>query len=238
MLLVTRIRPDPRDIAAHLDHYYPGYQPRAVAGIGANVPTPPLLRHYPRLVAAVFSFAAQGTMVMIMAMTAFVLDYHGHQLPAISLAVAIHVAGMFAFSLPFGRLCDVVGRRRMLFIGAGIEAIGALLVPVESYWVIVSATFLVGLGWSCINVASTAMIADTTRANERGAAVGLNDTLSNLSAISLPLLAGPMVEFLGLQSIGILGLVLMAIPLACLLRLREPTPGQYLEPIGKAARPG
>ncbi|MCL4369201.1 MAG: hypothetical protein M1337_08590, partial [Actinobacteria bacterium] len=63
--------------------------------------------------------------------------------------------------------------RHMCVLGASLAA-GALA----------AAAFPpVGLGWSCINVASTAVIADTTQPHERGRAVGTIDVFASGAAI-------------------------------------------------------
>lgn len=230
LVLISFMRPDPKDIAANLARYYPDYKPLMPSasvkpgniGIGA------FLRHYPKRVAFVASFAAQGNMTMIMAMTSLALAHHGHALPSISISVSIHVLGMFAFSMPLGKLADALGRRSMLVAGTVITILGTLLVPTSPEYVVITlGTFLVGLGWSCVNVAATAVIADTTQPQERGRAIGTNDALASASAIVLPLLAGPLVDIFGLNSIGVLGVLLMLAPLPLLIRLREPSPGKY-----------
>jgi MFS family permease len=230
--LVFLVRPDPRDIAAHLERYYPGYRPPERAQTATGAP-PPLsvrecLRDYPKQVAFVTSFALFGNMSMMMAMNAVALAHHGHGLPAISLSVALHIIGMFGLSLPLGRLADAVGRRIVMLLGLGLAGIGGLLVPTSpDYWVVTLGTFLVGLGWSCSNVAGVALLADTTPPLARGRVIGLNDTIAGAASISLPVLAGPLVEVAGLSSLAVVSAALMVAPLILLLRLREPSPGRY-----------
>jgi MFS family permease len=173
----------------------------------------------PRLqVAFAASFAAQGNMSMIMAFTALALEHHGHPLPAISVAVTIHVIGMFGFSLPLGWLTDRMGGDAAMLLGFLFLAGGAILVPATShYWIIVTGTFTVGLGWSAATVAATAVIADATHASERGRAIGAADTAS-AAAIALPLLAGPAVELFGLSALGVLGGSLVVPPFVLCLR--------------------
>jgi len=179
----------------------------------------------PRLqVAFAASFAAQGNMSMIMAFTSLALEHHGHPLPAISLAVAIHVVGMFGFSLPLGWLADRAGRRAVMLLGFLFLAGGAILVPATSrYWIIVTGTFLVGLGWSAATMAATAVIADATHTFERGRAIGTNDTASAAAAFGLPLLAGPAVELVGLPALGIVGVALIVPPVVLLLTRSKET---------------
>ena len=233
--LVFRVRPDPLEIARNLAQYYPGQiEPPTAIDAGEAEGTAPstgfwaFVRHYPKLVAFVSNFAAQGNMVMIMAITALVLDHHGHDLPAISLAVSIHVLGMYGLSLPLGSITDRAGRKPVLLAGAVISGGGSLLVALTSdYGIITAGAFLVGIGWSCVNVASTAVLSDTTTAGERGRAIGTSDAFGGVSNILLPLAVGPIAEGLGMAAVGITGAVLMAIPLGMLLWLNETTPGCY-----------
>jgi len=169
---------------------------------------------------------------MIMAFTSLALEHHGHALPAISVAVTIHVIGMFGFSLPLGWLTDRVGRHAVLLLGFLFLAGGAGLVPLTSrYWIIVAGTFLVGLGWSAATVAATAIIADATHTFERGRAIGANDTASAAAAIAVPLLAGPAVELFGLSALGLLGVGLMVPAFVLLMaRSKEPPAPDYDSP--------
>ena len=232
IVLVLLVRPDPKEIAANLGKYYPGYTAppqRPNAGNG-QTGLAVLLRNYPRQVAFVASLAVQGNMAMMMAMTALVLSHHGHPLPHISFAVSIHVIGMFGLSLPLGRLTDRLGRRWVLVMGLILAGAGSVMVAAtSSYWTITSGIFFVGVGWSCVNVAATALIADTTGPAERGRAVGANDAISSAGGIVLPLVAGPMVEYAGLASLGFLGVAIMVVPMFLVLRLRESSPGVYEE---------
>ncbi|MBI3979607.1 MAG: MFS transporter [Chloroflexi bacterium] len=228
--LVLLVRPDPREIGAHLERYYPDYVPPVHdAGARVTMDLGAFIRHYPRQVAFVCSFATQGNMALMMVMTALVLAHHGHSLPSISLSVAIHVIGMFGLSLPLGSLADRIGRRAVMLAGVVLAGAGTLLVPVTpDYWVVTAGIFLVGLGWSCVNVAASALLVDTTAPAERGQAIGINDTFSATSAIVLPLVGGPVVEYLGFSFLAPFGVALMVVPFILLLRLRETSPGKYM----------
>ncbi|MBI4492327.1 MAG: MFS transporter [Chloroflexi bacterium] len=227
---VALVRPDPKEIASHLDRYYPGCQPepRAARAGAGRVSVGALLRHYPTRVAFVTNFAGFGAMSSAMVVTSLALAHHGHSLPAISLAQSLHSSGMFAFSLPLGRLADRLGRRAILMPGIAVEAAGALLVVLTSdYWLVTLGTFLVGFGWSGINVTTTALLADATRPLQRGQAVGINDSLAAAASILFPLLVGPMGELFGLASTGLLSVALMAVPLLMLLTQGDPSPEKH-----------
>jgi MFS family permease len=243
--LLMAIRPDPKTIGQDLQRYWPDYRPPApraeaatavkTSGLGM------LTKSYPRLTAYIAMAAAQGSMSMMMAMTAIVLEHHNHSLQAISISVTAHALAMFAFSIPLGKLADRIGRKTVLTAGVIVSAIGALGVPLTAdYFVITFSTFLVGLGWSAANMASTALIADTTAAEERGQAIGVGDTLAASFNVITPISGTLLIGFLGLIPIGVIGAAFMAVPLAMLLRVREYGVGVYAAepaaPVGTEAR--
>lgn len=230
MALVLLIRPDPKTIAQNLEKYYPGY----VAPASERAPAPEgrrlsdWLANFPLATAFANSFAALGVMSMMMAMTSLALDHHGYGLSVISISVSLHVVGMFGFSIPLGRLSDRYGRRNVMLLGNVITAVGSILVPTSpEYAVITLGTFLVGLGWSCVNVASSALITEVVGPSERGRAIGLSDTISQSSSIVLPLAGGVLVEWVGLPALAVVALLVLAGPVIMLSRLREPKPGTY-----------
>ncbi len=233
LAMVMRVRPDPKEIAANLGDYYPDYvapeiQQRQTGKVGILH----FLNHYPKLAAFVAMFCVQGNMNMMMTMTALALRRHDFSLSAISLSVAIHVMGMFGLSLPLGKLTDRVGRRNVMLLGLVLASAGSwFVVATSTYAVITTGTFLVGLGWSCVNIAATALYADTTSPSERGRVIGANDTFTAAAAISMPLVGGVVVEYLGMSVLGIFGMALMVPALVFLLRLRETSPGVYEDPV-------
>ena len=232
MAMVLRVRPDPKEIAANLGDYYPDYIPPEIPQTPAGkVGILYFLNHYPKLTAFVSMFCVQGNMNMMMTMTALALRRHDFSLSAISLSVAIHVMGMFGLSLPLGRLADRVGRRNVMLLGLVLASAGSwFVVATPSYTIITTGTFLVGLGWSCVNIAATALYADTTSPSERGRVIGANDTFTAAAAISMPLVGGVIVEYMGMPVLGIFGMALMVPALLFLLKLREPSPGVYEDP--------
>jgi MFS family permease len=208
----------------HLDEFYPGAEPpRPRTGMELPTSFQTFLRDPRKLTAFITTFAVQGNMSMMMAMTAYTLDHHGHALPLISTAVALHVMGMFGLSIPLGRLADRIGRKPVMMGGVVVAGVGSLMiVATDAYWIITLGTVLVGIGWSAATVAATALIADTSSPAERGRAIGANDTFAAASGIVLPLLGGPIAEVFGLVTVGVVGAALTAIPLGFHLRLNEP----------------
>jgi MFS family permease len=229
-VLIARIRPDPREIALHLEDYYPGYQ-RAARQPQSNTGQPELgslLRSYPQVVALVSMFVLYGNMSMLMSMTPLVMAHEGMSLTAISLTVAIHVAGMYGLSAPLGRLADRFGRRPVLLLGLSLSTLGTGLAALgTAYMPIVLGLFLIGVGWCCGNVATPAIIADTTAPEVRGRAMGLNLSLSALASVTTPLLGGFLMDRFGPAELLVVSVAVLCPCLAIVLRLREIAPGQY-----------
>ena len=148
MLTVRLIRPDPKEIGMTLDRYYPEARP---APPPANGPTgfqaSRLLAFAPTRLAIVSNCAATGNMTIVMVLTSLVLAHHGHSVSEIAFSHMFHTAGMFAFTIPLGRLADRVGRAKVMFPGVAITLGGAALVSfTHGYWLVTLGTFLVGLG--------------------------------------------------------------------------------------------
>lgn len=219
MILVTFVRPDPKEIGMHLDHYYPGHVQRTPAPTGADpaFSIGRLLRQRPTRLAIVSNCAAQGNMSIIMVLTSLVLAHHGHALWAIALSHVFHTAGMFAFTIPLGRLADRFGRGRVMFPGVAMTLVGAVLVAYTSGYVWVTlGTFLVGLGWAAANVAATALIADNAATPERGRAIGVADSFAGATSVFTALVTGPLIEWSGLPAAGLTAVLVAAVPLLML----------------------
>ena len=231
LLLVMLVHPDPKYIGANLGRYWRGYvapAPLPAPAVAAKVSPLEYARDYPKLATFVSSFFVQGNMSMMMALTALALDAHGHDLSAISLAVAIHVVGMFGLSLPLGWLADRAGRKPVMLGGVIVGGISSVVIVASSdYWVVVLGSALVGVGWAGVNVAATALLSDIAPAAERGRVIGSNDTFASLAHVSMPIAGGLLAQAFGLQCVGWTTLALSLIPAAFLLRLQEPAPGRF-----------
>jgi MFS family permease len=219
MVFVSFVRPDPKVIGLDLTQYYPGYKPpprppRAEA-VGFSVMT--LLRNAPIRLAIASNSAGQGNMSIVMVLTSLVLMHHGHSLSAIAFSHMFHSAGMFAFTIPLGKLADRFGRERVMYPGVATALIGAGLVTFTSAFVTITlGTFLVGLGWAAANVAATAFIADHYDTAERGRAIGVNDSFAGGMTIATALVTGPLVQWGGLPAAGITAVVVAMVPLLML----------------------
>jgi MFS family permease len=225
---ILAVRPDPRDIAAELHRYFPSVPPpdESLNGIRAHrITIGGLLDHAARRSAILCNAACHGNMSITMVTTSLVLAHHGSTLAEISVAGALHGAGMFGFSLPLGWLSDRLGRRTVLVGGVGVATLGAILVAWgHDYPVVTIGSFLVGLGWAASHVSTTALIADTTESYARGRAIGLSDSLASATSIAAAVVTGLVFTSSGIGATGYIALLLMAPALALALQLPSAQP--------------
>ncbi len=213
MFMVLMVRPDPKEIGMNLGRYYPGYvAPERKPGPVVEFNWLEMLRQ-PRIRAAIIANGAgQGNMTVVMVLTSLVLHHHGHSLTEIAASHMFHTVGMFAFTVPLGRLADRIGHEKVMYPGVVISLIGAALVAFTGGWLLITlGTFLVGLGWAGGNVAATALIAESYETHERGRAIGVNESIAGGINMAAALITGPVMAVGGLPATGLFA-ILIALP--------------------------
>ena len=227
--LVYFIRPDPLEIAKDKGRFYPRIEvKRRVNSDIRKISISSLLRKYPVIAAIVNGTLAVGVMMMIMALSSVILRQNNYGLTMISVAIALHVLGMFGFSTIFGRLADRRGRKLMFYIGSVVLAFSGLVTPLmKDYWAITGGLFLVGVGWSAVNVGSTAMLGDSVPPTSMGQIMGINQLVGGALGLFIPTLGGTIAEGYGFPAVGVASLVLSIPILLMAFRLSESTPGVY-----------
>jgi MFS family permease len=219
MAMVTFVRPDPKEIGMNLERYYPDYKapPKLPPGQQSEFSIRALLRSRPTRLAIISNCAGQGNMSIVMVLTSLLLAHHGHSLTAIAFSHMFHAVGMFAFALPFGWLSDRYGREWVMYPGVATTLVGAIFVTfMGDYWSVTLGTFLVGLGWSAANVASTALLADKAETSQRGRAIGVNDSGAGAMTVLAAAVTGPLVECSSLPAAGLAAALIAAVPLILL----------------------
>lgn len=146
-----------------------------------------------RSVAALASVYAMRMLGLFMVLPVFVLlgdDLEGATPALIGLAIGIYGLGQAVLQIPFGMLSDRFGRKRMIYIGLALFAMGSLLAAsAESIYVVIAGRILQGAG--AIASVLMALLSDLTREEERTkamASVGVSIGLS----FSLSLVLGPL----------------------------------------------
>lgn len=161
--------------------------------------------------ALVALLTSQVVMVSLMTMTPVHVEHQGGSLTIVGLTISLHVAGMFGLSPVVGLLVDRIGHRATISIGIAIFA-GSLATAIfasGSLAGVMVALILLGLGWSFMNIAASALfstvIADRSRASAQGGA----DALSNLLGATASFAAGPLMVTTSFSVLGIVAAVLL-----------------------------
>ncbi len=241
VVLLARLRPDPREIAQRLSEYFPGVDEsgqtidatvHSIPSVSRRASVTEIVTSRPAQAAMVAMACAQATMNMMMATSSLMMKFHGHSIGTISLALMAHIFGMFALSVPVGRLADRVGRRPVLIGGALLTASSGLLftLGVHLAWVAATAFYLVGFGWCLAFVSGAALLSDLSGPLTRARVLGLTDVLSHVMAVVASVSSGILLSRGGELTVGILAATLGSVPLLAILRA-----GRTLEPISAPA---
>ena len=100
------------------------------------------------------------------------------------------------FVVPFGRIADVFGRKKIFVIGMLVLIVSSLLCSISSsiYMLIVSRA-VEGLGSAMIFGTAVAMLTSVFPASERGKVLGINVAIVYLGASTGPFLGGFITPF-------------------------------------------
>jgi EmrB/QacA subfamily drug resistance transporter len=122
------------------------------------------------------------------------------------------------FLLPFGKLGDIVGRKKIFSSGILLYTISTFLIVFS--WNIISLIILriiQGFSGAMIFGTSLAIISSVFKEGERGRAMGINITATYFGLSSGPVIGGFLTEFLGWRSIfaflvpfGIISLIMIS----------------------------
>ncbi len=104
--------------------------------------------------------------------------------------------------LPFGRLADIYGRKRILTCGILIYIISSLLLSfVPSATMLISLRAVQGVGGAMIFSTGVAMVASVFPVGERGKALGITVAMTYLGLSLGPVLGGLLTQHFGWRSI-------------------------------------
>jgi len=174
----------------------------------------------PARIAFIAIVSAQIVMVAVMTMTPVHVAHHGGSVTFIGLTISLHVAGMYALAPVVGWTADRFGHRFTIGVGVAVFAvslvIGALR-PDDMDWVVVSL-ILLGVGWSFVNVAGSALFTAVVSSTTRAASQGGVDSLSNLCGATAAFIAGPLLAASSYAFLSVVAMIAL-IPLL-LLTLR------------------
>ena len=102
------------------------------------------------------------------------------------------------FVVPFGRIADIFGRKKIFVAGLSIIVISSLLCSISSsIFMLIASRAIEGFGSAMIFGTSIAILTSVYPANERGKVLGINVAVIYLGLSSGPLLGGIITQYAG-----------------------------------------
>ncbi|MBI5277213.1 MAG: MFS transporter [Burkholderiales bacterium] len=179
--------------------------PAPAAATGqAGRPLPQIMRQ-PAYLAALFG-AATGYGVMILAMTAtpLAMAHHQHPLSEAATVIQLHVLGMFVPSFFTGSLISRFGVLRVMLAGVALLA-GHVLISLTgtAFHSFAGALVLLGVGWNFLYIGGTTLLTTTYSPAEKGRAQAANDLSIFIVGLVSSLVAAPLLQALGWQTLNL-----------------------------------
>lgn len=173
--------------------------------------------------ASVYGLRMLGMFLILPIFAAYAMQISGGESAlAVGMALGSYGLTQAIFQLPFGMWSDRVGRKKVIYIGLVIFAVGSLVCAVASHisWIIVGRS-LQGAG--AISAAVTALLADLTREENRTKAMALVGVSIALTFAASLVLAPVFFQYIGMEGIFTLTAILALLAMIMIYKV-IPTP--------------
>lgn len=210
-ILAVFLRPDPLVVSGGLDRSGERGRTGLKVGLAAATSTPRASLALAGLV------VSQAVMVMVMTMTPVHMHHHDKPIGLIGWVLSVHTAGMFAFAPLAGWYSDRFGRIPAIAVGGMILAVSTVITAFAadaSSSLMFPGLYLLGLGWSFGEVASSALMTESVAEGDRVAAQGAGDLVKSFASGAAALASGFILtasSFGVLSWVGLLGSVALVI---------------------------
>lgn len=166
----------------------------------------------------------QVVMALIMAMTPIHIRGSGAGISLVGVVISAHTLGMFAFSPATGWLARRVGNVRVILLGQGlliISAVMAMPAAGDDRLLLVSALFLLGLGWNLGFVAASALLTEGIHGPAKLRVQGIGDAVTwSASAIAV-FSSGVLLDWGGFARLNVIGIGIVMLALLYRLSVRR-----------------
>jgi len=126
--------------------------------------------------------------------------------------VTAYVLAVAVLSLPFGRISDIFGIKKLFLAGVVLYTLGLILAAVSNSTItLIIARAILGIGGALVVPNALAMIIAVYPANERGKALGLNTACVFMGSSLGPFLGGILTAHLGWRSIFLINIPIILI---------------------------
>jgi len=122
-----------------------------------------------------------------------------------------------------GRLSDKYGRIPLISIGLALGGITtATLILISNYFVIAALIAIFGLGLATVTASTSALVADLSRAEGRGSALGILSSIMDVGQSTGPMVAGALITAYSYRlTFGVVGAGLVVISLVYWFGMRR-----------------
>jgi EmrB/QacA subfamily drug resistance transporter len=186
------------------------------------------------------------TILIVAALSTFLVTFMGSSvniaLPVISSELQVdavlvswiptaYLLATAACLLPFGRLADIYGRKRILTYGIFVFTVAALLLSfVSSVGSLIALRVVQGVGSAMIATSGVAIITSVFPARERGKALGISVAATYLGLSLGPVLGGILTQHFGWRSIF---MVTVPLGIAAIFLVLRKMKGEWAEARGE-----
>ena len=225
ILLLVALRPDPKELAALLarnekaakesdssEDGSPGGQagseeaPRGLRGVMHLLKLPDV-----QLAIAAMAIG-QMVMTLLMVVTPLHMNRADYKADAISYVLMAHTLGMFGLSGLSGWLASRVGRVPMIFAGALVQVLAAIMMPLSTELpVLFVSLFLLGLGWNFSYIAGSSLLSAALEGSrQRGRVQGINEAMVAIASACGSLGTGSVYSLSGVVAVAVSGVFFSA----------------------------
>jgi EmrB/QacA subfamily drug resistance transporter len=185
----------------------------------------------------IYDKKVKNTALLVVALGSFLIPFMGSSLnialPIIQKDMAVNiillswiptvfVLANAAFILPFGRLGDIVGRKRIFTYGIIVYTIASFLAGISnSGSSLIIFSFMQGFGCSMIFATGVALLSSVYPSHQRGEALGIYVTAVYIGLFLGPILGGFLAQNFGWRSIFLFNIP-FGLLLILLIKLRLP----------------
>jgi MFS family permease len=163
------------------------------------------------ILAILISSISVGAVGISLSLSPMLLHILNAELWWITFAVMLISFGASGLSFFTGKTSDKIGQKNTILIGASLMGFGLCVLPLaQNVYFIAFSNFLVGLGAGAMAVATTSLICNLTRIENRGKILGLNSLVVNIPTLVLPPIAATLFSLSG-SLVSMLGIVLSVV---------------------------
>lgn len=147
----------------------------------------------------------------------FMISIEMLNLTALSFTLATAI-----FVLPFGRLADIVGRKKLLIIGMFTFFASTILCWASlNVWMLILGRTIQGICAAAISVTVVSILTSVFPAGSRGKALGLNVSMTYLGLSAGPYIGGLLTKYFGWRSIFLIVALIAIIVTISLMKLNQ-----------------